>query len=218
MKPTFAPLVVEVLSLLLLAQSGGQIKEGGPIGPAGQEVTCDLPQELRQRNRGGRDGAGCCVFASIQHAGRWQNQRELFDFLDQVARHERGGGWPSKVDAMMKKYAPGISYVQNTDGDLDFLRAALRSGRMPAITYDGRDVHYRGRIAHMVNTVHADEPGAAGAAWWAVLDNNFVGQTQLVWLTEPAFKSRFMGNRGGWSVVLIGPPPVPVPSNREDPQ
>src|SRR5262245_58446158 len=54
---------------------------GGPTAPdATTEVTCDLPTTERTRNVGGRDGAGLCVFSSIGHAARWQNESRLVSF------------------------------------------------------------------------------------------------------------------------------------------
>lgn len=186
----------------------GEIREGGPIAPDGvTEVTCDLPVELREKNRGGRDGAGCCPFAATQMSARYQNEHRLWNFLSDVATHENGGGWPQKMDAMMKKYAPGVNYVQHTGGDLEFLRSALRGGRMPAVTYSGRDVHYGSTIAHMVSLVHLDDH------WAAVLDNNYIGDRQLVWMTIPEFTARWKSGGYGWAVVLLTPPPMPPPKN-----
>lgn len=193
--------------LLFPALLLGAIVESGPVGPAGQEVACDLPADLRTKNVGGTDGSGLCVFTSIGHAARYQNERKLADFQRQM-RAERGGGWPEKVDAMVAKYAPGAAYVQATNGDLAFLRKAIASGRMPSVTYAGRDPHYgRATIAHMVNLVHLDDTSAC------VLDNNFVGERQLLWMTPAEFAERWRANGGGWAVVLLAPAPPPAPRN-----
>src|SRR5207249_61040 len=80
----------------------GEIKVGGPVGPGEVEVTCDLPLPLRAKNVGGSDGAGLCVFTSIMHSARFQNERRLWDFQGDM-RRERGGGWPQKVDQMIEK-------------------------------------------------------------------------------------------------------------------
>src|SRR5262245_53923587 len=72
------------------------LAEGGPLAPDGKtEVTCDIPVELRQKNTGGWDGAGLCVFTSIEHSARFQNERRLWDFQKNM-RSERGGGYPEK--------------------------------------------------------------------------------------------------------------------------
>lgn len=202
-----------LLALLLPAEMSsqvGKISVGGAIGPHGKPVQTDLPARsgLRARNVGGRDGAGLCVFTSIMHAARFQGERRLWEFQKQM-RAEPGGGYPSKVDRMIQKYAPGVQYLQYEGGDPTVLEVALASGRMPSVTYNGRDPHYRGTIAHMVNLVYLDKE------WACVLDNNFVGESELVWMSRAEFLSRWKGGGGGWAVVLIGKPaPAPPPRNK----
>lgn len=195
------------------AAPAGEVTEGGPIAPDGKTVVaCDLPADLRQKNVGGRDGAGLCVFTSIMHSARYQNERRLWDFQTQMKK-EPGGGYPEKVDRMIEKYGSGAQYVQHQGGDLEFLFRALQSGRMPSVTYSGRDPHYgRQRVSHMVNLVHLDPPGSSPRLA-AVLDNNYVGETQLVWMTAAEFQDRWKDMSGGWAVVLLSPPPPPVPRN-----
>lgn len=210
---------VDAIAFAASALSAGPfraLKCGGPVGPDGKtEVACDLPRDVRLKNTGGMgprgpgSGSGLCVFTSIEHSGRWANERRLIGFQQKMT-HEPGGGYPKKVDAMLKKHAPGVDYLQYEGGDPAFLVAALASGRMPAVTYNGRDPHYKGSIAHMVNLVAYDT--VANLA--AVLDNNFVGENELVWMSCPEFLTRWRGNGGGWAVVLLNPPPPPVPTNR----
>jgi hypothetical protein len=184
---------------------GAAITVGGPTSPDGKtEVTCDLPVSERMKNTGGRDGAGLCVFTSIQNAARYQNELRLVNFQADM-RKEVGGGYPAKVDTMISKYGKGTPYLQYEGKDPSILKAALATGRMPSVTYNGHDPHYAGTIAHMVNLIHLDEH------WAVVLDNNFIGADQLVWLTPDDFYRRWRGNGGGWSVVLLSPPPPPVP-------
>lgn len=207
-------LVASLLAVLVLpdrplitAQATERIALGGPVGPDGKtEVSCDLPVGQRTRNVGGRDGAGLCVFTSIGHAARWQNESRLVDF-QAAMRKEPGGGYPAKVDQMFARYGRGAAYLQYEGRDPSILREALRSGRMPSVTYNGHDPHYAGSIAHMVNLVHLDE------RWAVVLDNNFVGENELVWLTPEDFQRRWLGGGGGWAVILLSPPPPPVPHN-----
>ena len=190
-----------------LAPSGSNITVGGPLGPDSKtEVTCDLPVEARHKNRGGRDGAGLCVFASLDHAALYQNDRAVTGIFQKMFA-EPGGGWPQKVDAMMRKYCPGAVYVQYEGKDPSILKLALKTGRMPSVTYNGHDPHYRGSIAHMVNLVHLDDK------YGVVLDNNFVGERELVWLSPSDFQQRWRGNGSGWAVILLSPPPSPVPHN-----
>lgn len=182
----------------------------GPTAPDGKtEVACDLPEDQRTKNVGGRDGAGLCVFSSIGHAARFQNERRLVDF-QQKMRAEPGGGYPAKVEKMIAKYGPGTSYLQYEGKDESILKAALATGRMPSVTYDGRDPHYRGTIAHMVNLI------AFTDRWACILDNNYIGQRELVWMKPADFLERWRGQGAGWAVILLAPPPPPVPRNREE--
>lgn len=189
--------------------SVAKIDIGGPLGPDHKtEVTCDLPREARHKNRGGRNGAGLCVFASLDHAALFQNDRAVTGLFQKMFA-EPGGGWPQKVDAMMRKYCPRAVYLQYEGNDPGILRLALKTGRMPSVTYNGHDPHYgmNQSIAHMVNLVHLDEKYAV------VLDNNFIGDRDLVWLSPDDFSRRWRGNGSGWAIILLSPPPPPVPHN-----
>lgn len=179
--------------------------EGGKVCPTDptKEVVCDLPENEKKRNTGGRDGLGLCVFSSIEYAARWQNERRLIDFQKQM-KQEPGGGYPEKVDRMIKKYADGTPYLQHTGGDYEFLVTAIRSGRMPGVTYNGHDPHYSGSIAHMVSLIYADQEVAA------ITDNNHPRDSEIVWMSREDFIRRWRGSGGGWAVVLLkGPPPPP---------
>lgn len=154
-----------------------------------------------------------CVFTSINHSAYWQNVEVLQKFRDWMTKHP-GGGYPSKVDKMIKQVCqesgvPVPDYIQIEGGDLEPLKLACRTGRMPGITYcfspSGR---YGGqRIAHMVSLVHLDDK------WAAILDNNYPGEDKLEWLTIDEFKRTYMGNGGGWGVILLNPGPPPIPCN-----
>jgi hypothetical protein len=179
---------------------------------AGVAVTCDLPNSEHLLNAVGTDGAGLCVFTSIEHCARWQNELALLGLRDYMRQHP-GGGWPARVAAVIPAAAkarglqpPG--YLQHTGGDVAFLRGALASGRYVAVTYDGRDgVFYRGRIYHMVNLVHLCD------RWAVIHDNNF--PTEYLWMSPAEFLSRWQGSGGGWAVVLLRPGPPPIPVNRD---
>ena len=176
-------------------------------GPAhdGREVTTDLPVSQHLKNKGGSDGAGLCVFTSLDHAGRWQNDPVFIGFRDFMT-HYPGGGYPEKVDTMTKRKADGLpaNYVQFTDGDPKPLFLALHTGRMPCITY-GYSPRYGQNIAHMVNLLYLDEK------WACILDNNFPGTYE--WVEYKEFLRRWRMGGGGWSVVLLNPSAPPVPHN-----
>jgi hypothetical protein len=171
----------------------------------GVEVTIDLPESQHVRNRGGsKDGVGLCVFASMDMAARWSNYEKLIGI---IAKIERGGGWPEKVDQVIKEHAPDLKYVQ-VDGtaDMALLDQAMKSRRAACVTY-GYGERYGGQtISHMVLLVHLDDE------WACIVDNNFPGTYE--WMSRDEFKRRWVHPSGkGWAFVLLSPPPPPVPSN-----
>ena len=138
------------------------------------------------------------------HGARFQNEQRLWNFQKDMQR-ERGGGWPQKVDLMVERYGKGTEYIQYEGEDPTILLDALASGRMPAVTYCGRDPHYGGRnVSHMVNLVFLDNGTAC------VLDNNYVEDDQFVWMSAQDFLERWTWGGNGWAVILLAPPP-PVP-------
>lgn len=225
MRRLFVSLTLLAVVALAAGQSVETLSEGGAIAPDGRtRVTCDLPAELRMHNTGGMGrggpgtGAGLCVFTSIEHAGRYQNEPKLRGLQRWMTNHP-GGGYPAKVDAMLAQFAPGVEYLQHTGGDLEWLRAAMKTGRMVSVTYCGHDMHYGPQtIAHMANLIHLDDK------WAAVLDNNYPGEKQIVWMSVEEFRDRWLGQRyriqtpvgmrpvgGGWGVVVLSPAPPPKP-------
>jgi hypothetical protein len=214
-----------MLGVLLLATSSRGIEPGGPTH-SGIRATADLPTTQHKRNVGGSDGAGLCVYTSAWHSAIWQDVRSLFDFRAWMQQRP-GGSYPEKFDTTMKGYcaSKGITipdYIQHTGGDVEFLRLALRTGRMPAVTYcgvDGQGRYGNQVIAHMVSLAHLDSERAA------IIDNNFPGN--WLWMTAAEFIERWKGERangqkyyvsdgrrqfpvgGGWAIVFLAPPPPP---------
>lgn len=190
-----------ICSFWSLAGSAGQVERpviGGPVSPDGKAyVVCDLPPDLRTANVGGSDGAGLCVFTSIGHAARWQNEKRLWWFQRDM-RQERGGGWPEKVESMVDKYGKDTPYIQYIGSDPAVLELALKTGRMPCITYGP---------AHMVNLVYLD------ADWFCVLDNNAIGANELRWHRREEGLSLWRQNGQGWMVCLLAPRPPSPPHN-----
>lgn len=205
-----------LLAFLCLAATAvaGDTLVGGPTHPSGAEVDLDLPAERHQANMGGSDGAGLCVFTAIGMAADWAHLPGLVDFRDYMTRHP-GGGYPEKVDRFLRRLCqerglPEPAYLQIETKGLDLLAAAVRQGRMPAVTYTHSPTgRYGGRrIAHMVNLVAAR---AGARRLWAVLDNNYPGS--LEWMTEAEFHACFSGLGQGWAVILLEPGPPPPPWN-----
>ncbi len=184
---------------------------GGPLGPGGVEVQNDMPREMHLRNRGGSDGAGLCVFASIQHSALWQDVPQLAHIFEWMQK-KPGGGWPDKVDRMIDELCrqqkqPKPAYLQVQGRDLEVLKLACRTGRIPGVTYNfSPSGRYGGaRIAHMVTLLHADDHV------FAILDNNFPGTIE--WMTPAEFARVYMGRGQGWAVILLAEGPPPAPTN-----
>jgi hypothetical protein len=132
-------------------------------------------------------------------------------------KNHPGGGWPEKVDAMIaqrckERGEAKPEYFHVLSNDLEILKLACATGRMPAITYSFSPTgRYKGnRISHMVTLVAAGVgKGPDGKGWWAVLDNNY--PAELEWLSERQFLATYSGGARGWAVVFRKPGPPPVP-------
>lgn len=192
-------------------------KVGGPISPAGVEIQCDLPESQHCSNITSK-GQGCCVQTSINHSARWQNVPALINFHEWVREKGLpGGAWPGAVDDRIPKCCqdrgyPVAPYLQ-VEGPaaevVPLLKLALRTGRMPAVTYSKSPTgRYGGqKIAHMVSMPHGDE------AHVAILDNNDIGSQNYEWMTWDEFTRICNGGGSIWAVVLLAPGPSPVPRN-----
>jgi hypothetical protein len=178
----------------------------------------DLPLELHMKNTGGMGrggpgtGVGLCVFTSIEHAAHWQSVEALKGFQKWMTK-KPGGGYPQKVDKMVAEYCheqgvPIPRYLQVEGKDLQILRKASQSGRMPGVTFGFSPAgHYNGaRISHMVSLVHAD------AKHFVILDNNYPKMYE--WMSEQEFLAAYTDTGGyGWAVILLDPGPPPPPWN-----
>lgn len=180
----------------------------GPMH-GGKEIQVDLPFSQHVKNFGApKDKLGLCVFASLTMAGRWHNIPELFDLVHKI---EEGGGYPAKVDAVLKKHAPKLEYIQYEGTDPAALDKALSEGSVACVTY-GYSERYSDAtgkmetIYHMVLLVHLDGEDAV------ILDNNYPGTYE--WMTRAEFLRRWIHPSGqGWSVVFMASPPPPIPYN-----
>jgi hypothetical protein len=179
----------------------------------GVEIQIDLPNSQHVKNFGAPgDGKGLCVFASMTMCARWHNVRTLQDLLFWDAKgkpHSKvneGGGWPEKVDSVLKEHAPGLKYVQYEGVDPSYLDKALSEGQAACVTYGYGERYQMQTIYHMVLLVHLD------AKWAVVLDNNFPGTFE--WMPRAEFLKRWVHPGGkGWMYVFLAPPPPPIPHN-----
>lgn len=184
---------------------------GGDQTPDGLPAQIILPTSQRMKNVGGSDGAGLCVFTSLAHSARHQNVFQLVDFQAWM-KTKPGGGYPEKVDQMIdrlcrEKGYTKPTYIQVSKLDLEALKRACESGRMPAITYSWSPTgRYGGKkIAHMTNLVHAAN------GHWGVLDSNMPDTVE--WMNEQEFVKSHSGMGGAWFVILLQPGSPPDPRN-----
>jgi hypothetical protein len=201
----FNPLLILVAGIVQ-----GQPPEHAVVdGPVhnGVAVTVDLPSSQHVKNFGApKDGSGLCVFASLDMAARWHACRHLVDVIHKV---DEGGGWPQKVDRVLKEVDPDTRYLQYEGTSPEILDKAMEARRPVCVTY-GYGERYGGKtIYHMVLLVHLDDKTAA------VLDNNFPGTFE--WMSRAEFLNRWKhpGDKA-WAVTLLEPPPPPIPSRRDD--
>ncbi len=94
-------------------------------------------------------------------------------------------------DICQKKGVPVPPYIQVQGKDIEILKLACKTGRMPGVTYSfSPSGRYGGqKIAHMVSLPHADDK------WFCVLDNNFPRTYE--WLTPQEFSRTYAPGSGG---------------------
>src|SRR5262249_32256915 len=114
----------------------------------------DLPGQEHMKNKGGTDGAGLCVFTSIEIACHWMNIEDLRGFQEKMT-HEKGGGWPDKVDERIQEYSPDVQCVLHDAGASKTCVTTQErgtEGRMCGVTY-GYSASYKSKISRMVDCV-----------------------------------------------------------------
>lgn len=193
----------------------------GPVHD-GQEVTVDLAPQEQFKNIGSRlDGAGMCVFSSIEMAAKSQGLDEMRGWRDWCAQNYTGGGWPQRVDELLAAWgkAKGIAippYYQYEGKDPAQVMALIdKTGRMACITY-GWSPRYGQRIAHMVCA-----PRYRGK-YAVVLDNNFVSKKSgdgwdekvLEWMAPDELVRRMkIGSGSAWVFCWLTPAAPPAARN-----
>lgn len=196
-----------LLPLILAVTGRAQAPDKAVVdGPShnGVEVMCDLPSEQHVKNFGApKDGAGLCVFASMDMDARWHNIKPLIGIIKKL---QEGGGWPEKVDKVIKEHAPDLKYMQYEGTNPSILDEAMERRSPCCVTY-GYGERYNGQtIYHMVILVHLDDKYAA------IIDNNFPGTFE--WMSRAEFLKRWVHPGGtGWAYTFLESPPPPIPRN-----
>lgn len=191
----------------------GKIELGTNQPPDGSKIQIDFPVERDLRNIGSRvDGKGMCVTTGFEMAADQSGLEVLKGFRDWCAK-EPGGCTPPKFHDQLRRYCAmkGVEvprYLFYIGSDPEILKLALKSGRMPAITYFGFDgVQYKSRIAHVNNMVHFSN-NLAG-----VYDNNY-DRNKRIWMSEKEFIKRWATDGAGWGIILLDAPPPPALAKR----
>lgn len=209
------------LALCLLCVGAAAFGQSSTVnGPSkdGEEVACDYPAAEWMPNIGSRlDGAGMCVFTSVEMSARWQGLEQMRGFRDWCATNYRGGGYPSKLANLIgawckHKGIPVPAYVQYEGRSPEaFLDACSKTGRMSCITY-GYSPRYRGTIYHMTNCPHY------GQRYGVCMDNNAIGgngrNALHEWMTKEELVKRIKhpGN-SAWVFAWLAPAPPLPPRN-----
>jgi hypothetical protein len=185
----------------LAAQGPGRAVVDGPTHDS-TEVECDLPPEQHVKNFGApADGKGLCVFASMSMLARWHHQLALSDVIHKV---QEGGGWPEKVDQVLKQYSPSTKYLQYEGVDPKILDEAMARRAAACVTYGYGERYKMQTIYHMVLLVHLDQKFAC------IVDNNFPGTYE--WMSRDEFLKRWKHPGGqGWAFTFLESPPPPIP-------
>ena len=216
---------ISILAVLILAPIGvSQMaadhasKVAGPVMD-GHEITCDLAPAQQFANTGSRlDGAGLCVFTSMEMAARYQGLEQMRGFRNFVAEHFTGGGWPDRTDKVLQawwkfKGIEPVLYYQYEGRDPEPVMEVLdRTRRMACITY-GWSPRYGQPIAHMVCAPRFN------GDYGVVLDNNFVATKEadgsynegvFEWMPKAELIRRMkLGTGSAWVFAWMPPPPPP---------
>ena len=163
----------------------------------GDQYKIDWPHNIASK------GLGCCGFAVLDYAARWQGMKELVGLPERMRKDGvAGGAWPAKVEQVITRYAPDCDWFQSEESAEAILEALVRSKRMPCVDYSGSDPHYSSPVAHCVNLIYFDR----ALDWVAVLDNNYPSSEEVIWMDVANFRRRWRG----WAYALLAAVPGDV--------
>ena len=182
-----------------------------------ETITCDLPGSQHIQNIGSKiNGAGMCVFSSIEMAALYSGLEQMRGWRNWCATSMPGGGWPERVDDYLAKWWKAknlvpIPYIQyegkNPETVLDLCD---KTGRMAGITY-GYSPRYGTSIQHMSNAVMFKSD------YGVVLDNNFTGEDRYEWVARKELIRRTIyPNKSAWVFVWLHQGPPPSPHNKQE--
>lgn len=207
---------VLVLSLSLVAVEsarGQSPREVVTREPAynGARADAPVPPTLHEKNEGGSDGKGLCVYTSMLINGRYQQVPDLTsgkgsDYWKWI-KSRPGGSYPEKWAKDMAEYErrfgrklPYSSYVGTDPAVLE--RVSKAGVPMGATMNTGLQYNWQ-KIAHMISLISFKVGGFA-----CVVDNNFPGAYS--WMSDKEFMRRQDGGKV-WAMWWLRPAPPPAP-------
>lgn len=165
----------------------------------GTQANAPIPPEMHQRNRGGSDGAGLCVIASLVTNLRYQGcPEEDVQRLWEMACERPGGYYPEKLETLLREWMPTgpwskwVSYYGKDPAILDELSA----NGLPIGATMSWGKGYPGTIHHMISLIHHQTGKLA-----CVVDNNDPGVYHWMPATEE-FDARWPDGGNGWAVAF----------------
>ncbi len=197
MQPGILATYLFLLASVAPAALASAVVSDTPFDPySGREVQCELPRDRHVRNILGKNGTGCCVWASGQMMSDWHDFKPFAAILSD----RLGGATNRDVEAAFKRKAPGFrDYVQAQGKDsIELIDWCAKTGRIACVTWGA---------SHMVIQVHLDPEGMQEPRA-AVIDNNQPGK--WIWMPRAEYIAKHKQG-GAWSYALITPPPPPIP-------
>lgn len=168
---------------------GGKRKPGdlgaGELGPA---AGLEIPAEMVVRNRGGSDGSGIPVSASLETVAIKQGVWQLAGFTNFCAERP-GGQWPEKVNGQLDAYTKGtvsLTWGESKDGCWRrFVAEEVKQGKLPVLMVCAKLQGYGGNsVAHAVIVTDCSWIIPVGDYVLKYVDCNFPGKQFVTWAAE----------------------------------
>lgn len=155
------------------------------VGPA---ASVEFPKELVVKNRGGSDGAGIPVSASLETAARKLGIKELDGFTNFSAKRP-GGQWPEKVTGQIEAYTKGaihVTWAEASGGTWKpYVAAEVENGNLPVLLLSAKLQGYGGNeVAHSIIVINCRLVPPVGDYVLTYVDCNFPGKQFTTWAGE----------------------------------